>query len=271
VIYPAASSVHTVLVAVAGGAASLCVDGGSRSCVSGSDCLMSETCVGGFCTSIASGDLILVTDRDTGFTHGLLLHATSAPTSTSCGGVAGLTMTVAGVPSTLPVAGAPTGFPSSFVVGSLAMEARSRGYFVDSTAIDGEPGLVVDKDGLLSGIAADPATEPAAEGIEDLEVALGVDGLNGGAVNGVIASASGGAGDEWVGNNPSLTETWALPAPTGQKLLQIRLTVIGRTWTEIPGQAATRPAVEDRPVATAEDKFRRRPVTTTIAIREWMP
>jgi Type IV Pilus-assembly protein W len=122
------------------------------------------------------------------------------------------------------------------------------------------PLLMMDPDGPALG-SRDP--EPVAEGVEDLQIALGVD-LDG---NGGIDLENGAAGndDEWVFNHP---DDSAPPLITAAPYRAIRLTLTGRSVDETTAVATSlRPPAEDREGATVADVFRRRSLSTTIEIR----
>jgi len=121
-------------------------------------------------------------------------------------------------------------------------------------ATDGVPTMMMDPD---AGGAA--AVEPFAEGIEDLQVAIGVD-VNG---DGAITEVGAAAGDdEWQGN---MAGDAALSGP----IRAVRITVIARSTKPLAGPVAgfNRPAAEDRPADTALDKFRRRVLRQVVETR----
>ena len=125
----------------------------------------------------------------------------------------------------------------------------------------GAPVLMMDPDGTPGAVPL-PA-EAVAEGVEDLQIAVGVD-LNG---NGGIDPEVGGAGndDEWFYNHPDDLDP---PAVGTVPYRAIRLTVIART-TDDTSLAATslRPEVEDRAAATVPDVSRRRVLSTIVELR----
>ncbi len=105
--------------------------------------------------------------------------------------------------------------------------------------------------------------EAVAEGVEDLQIAIGVD-LNG---NGGIDAEDGAAGndDEWVYNHPDDSD----PPPVGTAPYRaIRLTVIARSTDEVTSVATPlRKGAEDRPDATTPDNSRRRTLSTIVELR----
>ena len=102
--------------------------------------------------------------------------------------------------------------------------------------------------------------EPFAEGVEDLQIAIGVDADGDGALTEVGLAAGD---DEWTHNRAGETQ----PAGT---VRAIRLTLISRaTAKRINATGQARPAAEDRAAATEPDGYRRRALTTTIEIRNF--
>jgi hypothetical protein len=112
--------------------------------------------------------------------------------------------------------------------------------------------LMVDPAGVASSNHLDfTKVMPAAEGVVDLQLAVGNDG-NG---DGIITESSGApAGDEWIGN--SWGET--IPAPpwnagnlaTPPQLRQVRVSMLFQTMNSYGGVAAPLPTFEDRPAAS---------------------
>jgi type II secretory pathway pseudopilin PulG len=166
-------------------------------------------------------------------------------------GVAALTIT----PPPVPPA-------STLFRGSIINRASLLSYRVDTTIIPGTPVLV-----LQDGAPLD-MTQPAqivAENIEDLQFALGVDGLFTGVSDGRIAETGKAPNDdEWINNYPGEVTPAVLPA--GSVVAALRITVIGRTATAGDQLAPGRPAAEDR-AAGGQDYFRRRVLTTQVALR----
>lgn len=146
----------------------------------------------------------------------------------------------------------------SFPRGSLAVRASATGYYVD-----GSQQLVAEEGG-----AARPnplplgAASPVAEHIADLQIAVGVDGLNGLPADGVLTENGAGANDdEWAFNVPGEL----LPA---QPPSALRITIVGRSATAdlAVSTGAGRPRIEDHE-AGAADGFRYRVLTTTVVPR----
>jgi hypothetical protein len=100
------------------------------------------------------------------------------------------TITLSGV-TTLPA----TYF--SISGGSYVMPAKVYSLFIDTTTDSRNPMLKLDPDGV-AGTTHDDA-EPLAEGVEDLQVAIGWDGKFGNTIDGYLLD-NGSATDEWLGN-----------------------------------------------------------------------
>lgn len=192
------------------------------------------------------GDQILVTDFVTG-------HLMTIQSINQAGPDWNLTL-LNGAPQAMCPAppAAFTYFPRATVL--RVQKAR---FFVSATA----PVLMMDPDGTPGPL---PLPEEAvAEGVEDLQIAIGVD-LDG---NGGIGVEGGAAGndDEWVYNHPDDSD----PPPIDTLPYRaIRLTVIARTADDTSNVATSlRPAAEDRAAATTPDVSRRRTLSTIVELR----
>jgi prepilin-type N-terminal cleavage/methylation domain-containing protein len=145
---------------------------------------------------------------------------------------------------------------TDFPTGSIVVRAQHAEFYVD--AVDGIPTLMMDPDGPAGTLDG----EPLAEGVEDFQVALGVDkdaNLSIGTENTGTADA-----DEWVGNHSGDT-----PYVVGTGTVRaVRITIVSRAPTPVQGTANTfaRPAAEDRAAGSA-DKYRRRVLHTTVEVR----
>lgn len=198
---------------------------------------------------LRQGDLLLLSD----FTDAVLYRLTQDPTAATFNGEAVTHLAV-----TPPLA-AP---PIPFLKGAKVFRARPLIYRLDTNLLEGLSVLTL-QDG-----APFITTEPpqiVAEHIEDLQVALGIDGLWGGIRDGVLQETGKAADDdEWVHNFPG--ETLPDPLPAGSFITAVRVTVVGRASQ--PGDQLTpgRPAVEDRP-AGPPDNFRRRLLSAQIYLR----
>ncbi len=108
---------------------------------------------------------------------------------------------------------------------------------------------------MASGQAGgDPALydwQPIAEGVEDMQIAVHLD----------TDDPPNGFGNIWV-NSRDLT------ANETSRVRAVRLSLVFRSTSEIPGwNQGRRPALEDRPAASATDGYVRRTFTTIIKLR----
>lgn len=141
---------------------------------------------------------------------------------------------------------------SGYDAGSLVIRAQHAIFWVDTTTNT----LMMNATGDVTQNAT--ASEPLAEGIEDLQVALGIDSDG----NGVITDGGvGSTTDEWQGNatgDAVLTGT----------LRAVRLSIVARELTGLP-QVTTpfsRPTLEDH-TGGAADNYPRRVLQSTIEVR----
>lgn len=140
-----------------------------------------------------------------------------------------------------------------YSAGSLVIRGQHSVFSIG--AVDGIPTLMMDPD------ATGPAPpEPLAEGIEDMQIVLGIDGNN----DGMLGPESGAAGndDEWQGNHPA-------DNPLLGTIRAVRITLVARTTSGLIGNAAPffRPAAEDHSAGSGGDKFRRRILRSTVEVR----
>lgn len=156
------------------------------------------------------------------------------------------------LPNQLTVDAHTCGVAPSYPAGSLVLRAARVTFQIED--LDGVPTLMMDPDA-----EGNLPTEPFAEGVEDLQIAVGVDANN----DGSIAEVGLAAGDdEWSYNFTG--ETGALPAGA---VRAIRVSLVARTATAFTGQAVfNRPAIENR-AAGGADQFRRRVLTSIVEIR----
>jgi hypothetical protein len=184
-------------------------------------------------SQLAVGDYVVISDTNQG--HLVKITAISANTLTlaaQCGGIS------------LPSGG--------YAAGSLVIRAQHATFTID--AVDGIPTLMMDPD------AGGPQTpQPLAEGVEDMQIALGVD------VNGDLSISEVGTlanDDEWQGNvNGDNTLTGTLRA--------VRVSLVARTTSGLVGNLNpyNRPPVEDHAAGGTFDQFRRRVLKTIVEIR----
>jgi prepilin-type N-terminal cleavage/methylation domain-containing protein len=148
-----------------------------------------------------------------------------------------------------------TGGTPGFPAGTTVIRAQHAHFFIaDLGDGSGVPALWMDPD---AGGALEP--EPVAEGIEDMQIAVGID-ANG--TNGI--EEAGTTTDEWRFNVAGDT------APAANEIIRAaRITLVSRTGALVGGQAATyyRPAAEDHIAATAPDTYRRRVLRTLVELR----
>ena len=189
-------------------------------------------------TSIATGDSLVLTDGNIGRLVRL--------EQLSSAGQA----TIASPESTCSWIPMPT-----FAPGTLVVRARVARFYVEPQ--NNVPYLMMDPDG-----EGPAAAEPLAEGIEDLQIAIGVD-LDG---DGEIEEFGNAPDDdEWFYN---VAGDAAPPAITNGQWRAARVTVVARDARAAHASiGSTRPAAEDRAAATAGDVYRRRVLTTMAEIR----
>jgi hypothetical protein len=163
-----------------------------------------------------------------------------------------------GLPSSTLQVSAPTNpLPQSYPAGSWVFRLRAVSYFIDASTFGADdPLLMFDPDG-----AGPQPAQPLAEGIEDLQIALGFD-LDG---DGAIRSVGAAPGDdEWIYNVAGET------APANLSLLRaVRVTLVARTVLAGSGTRGQRPAAEDHPGAAQSDAYPRRLLRSEIAVRNF--
>lgn len=195
-------------------------------------------------SGLKAGDQIMVTDFDN---RGHLMAITDV---TDNGG--DYTLSLASAPTSM-CSPAPAAF--SYPVLSTVIRAQVAEFAIDDSG--DVPVLTMDRDGAG---AADP--EPVAEGIEDLQFAIGID-ENG---DGEVSADQPSGVDEWFYNheddaNPAL-------AITARPYRALRITVVARSIDETTARATSiRPKAEDHDGATQPDVFRRRSLSTRVEIR----
>lgn len=194
----------------------------------------SEFAVGDYLliTNLDQGDLVQITDlTDNG--SDWTVETNPAPSSV-CPGVV---------------------FPAGgYQSGNLVIRARLARFFVQP--IDGIPTLMMDPDGA----AGPEAAEPLAAGIEDFQVAVGVDSDADGTV---LDSTS--SGDEWYYNAAGDVDP---PAMATTPWRAVRISIVARSLAETTIYATNlRPALEDHPIAATPDIYRRRSLSATIEVR----
>jgi prepilin-type N-terminal cleavage/methylation domain-containing protein len=122
-------------------------------------------------------------------------------------------------------------------------------------------GLVLMMD-LYDGANGASNQQPLAEGVEDLQIALGVDSN----ADGLIGAENAGTanGDEWVFNNAGDT------APvTVANLKSVRVTLVAKSTGAERGTFPLRPAAEDHTGGTVADGYFRRTIRSEVAVRNF--
>ncbi len=142
-------------------------------------------------------------------------------------------------------------FPGGvYPIGTLAIRAQALRFYIDPNFDGLGPMLMME--------TPDGVQEPIAEGVEDMQIALGREDEI--PSDGLQDVGAGVGDDDWIFNFPGETDTLA-----DLRAVRITLTVRGRkklTGAPLPG----RPAVEDR-AAGVGDNYRRRTLTSIIEIR----
>jgi prepilin-type N-terminal cleavage/methylation domain-containing protein len=186
-------------------------------------------------TGLVAGDLVLVTDFDTGH----ILRLSSDPSASG---------SYYNLDFDTPSCGASYVYPE----GSLLVRAKVARFYIED--LDGVPTLYMDPDDT-----GPEAAEPLAEGVEDFQVAVGVDFNGDGSVTDTQDTL-----DEWYGNAQGDEPA---PAVTTLPWRALRMTLVARTLVEdARGDWSERPALENRDGGEM-DGFRRRMVSTIVEIR----
>jgi prepilin-type N-terminal cleavage/methylation domain-containing protein len=188
-------------------------------------------------SQFAAGDYILVTN----YAQGHLVRIDSIPDSD--------TLNLDTASCSLTVAFPSGGYPS----GSLVVRVLRARFYIDT--LDAVPTLFMDADAEGTRFTG----EPLAEGIEDMQVELGVDPDS----NGITENGAGANDDEWIGNHATDS------APVGTELIRaVRLTLVARGQTPLQGVAQTyRPAAANHPAATSADNYNRRVLHSVVEVR----
>ena len=186
-------------------------------------------------SQISVGDTLLITD----FATGHLVQVTGKPSA----GVLNLAaQTCSTATMALPAGG--------YGAGSLVIRALRARFYIGT--LDGVPTLFMDPDA-----GGSQAAEPLAEGVEDMQIAFGVDATT----NGLTEVGTVANDDEWQGN---VSGDMALAG----SIRAVRITLTARALSPVSGTAGyVQPAAEDRAAGTATDNFRRRLLTSTIEVR----
>lgn len=198
--------------------------------------------------NFAVGDYALLTN----FTDSILYRVSSTGNTV----VSGVSARALGVSP-------PASFPATtFPAGSLLMKASVLRYSVGLGTAVGMPtrSVLLVEDGAPLG--ATTATSMAAEDVIDMQIAMGIDGINGQAADGQLVEVGAAANDdEWVYNIAGDT----LPA-SPYTLRALRITLVGRSSSEGQQLGNGRPRAEDRAAGSA-DRFRWRLQREVVMIR----
>jgi hypothetical protein len=195
-------------------------------------------------SQLVAGDYVIVTD----FTNGMLVNIAS-----KAGNVLTLGTKCSASSSLIwPVSG-------NFPLGSVVVRAQHAHFKIQT--VNSQPTLTMDPDGDAANGGGALPYEPLAEGIEDMQIAVGVDAD---AANGISVIGAGAADDEWHYNYAGE----AGPA-AGKAIRAVRVTLIARTTTALFGNTTAfyyRPAAEDH-AAGASDNYRRRVLRSIVEMR----
>lgn len=215
-----------------------------------------------------TGDYVVVSNVDHGFIAEVSVDSATQFTLQKVpdGGVCGYARAP---PSANPLDNTPFPLAPGIPAGAIVVRAGIAHFFVcpgPSAKCTGGatelPTLYMDMDGDGNDAAM---LQPVALGIEDMQIAVGIDDDG----NGVIDEAGAGPNDDdWTYNVAGDTLP-ALPPQLNPFFINaLRITLVARSITEQSAEnnATDRPAAEDR-AAGAPDVFRRRVVTSMIEIR----
>jgi prepilin-type N-terminal cleavage/methylation domain-containing protein len=194
-------------------------------------------------TGFAANDWIEITD----YTNALLFKQ-----STSTPGTTQLTPTTAINYGTIA---------STYAPGALAFKVRHVTYAINSTMYAGSGVTTENGAALTMDLNDGNGPQPLAEGIEDLQVALGFDNNANGSITDDLGAAANG--DEWVYNNASDT-----PPASLANLKVLRITLVAKSTSQEQGPSTPRPAAEDHSAGTADGYFRRT-VRSLITVRNF--
>ena len=203
-------------------------------------------------SQLAAGDYLLVSNLN----YGHLVKIASKNANT---------LTLATMCATNQVA-------QTYPVGSLVIRAQHATFTIGVDAQDAVPTLMMDPDsdgkewdGTAAPCQANASApaEPLAEGVEDLQVAFGIDS----GTDGVFEQGAGANDDEWIPNVSGEMLPTPLTSFTGT-LRAVRVTLIARAEQSLIGAVSLfgRPAAEDH-AAGAADAFRRRVLRTIVEVR----
>jgi hypothetical protein len=192
-----------------------------------------------------SGDLVQLCD----LTNGVLvkLNGTSATTLTSTGtNVGPVGITFSAPPSSAYV------FKSRHVTYSVAPTQFS----------NGASGTIANGSALMLDLNDGNGPQPLAEGVEDLQIALGID--NNPADHIITEHGLAANDDEWIYNVAGEADPVSLTA-----LRAVRITIVAKATAGEPGFFPVRPAAENHAAGTVHDGFFRRVIRSEVAVRNF--
>jgi len=184
---------------------------------------------------IAVNDFVVVTDNNTG----LFVKVTGVA-------VGSLTFASCATTTNMPAGG--------FASGALVIRALHATFSIG--AMNGIPSLLMASDPYNTAVL-----EPLADGVEDMQIALGIDSSG----DDQIAEAGSAANDDEWQNNVAGDSALA------GNLRAVRITMVARAAkaNSTGSTPFVRPKAEDRAVGTVPDQFRRRVLQSTIEVRNY--
>jgi prepilin-type N-terminal cleavage/methylation domain-containing protein len=144
-----------------------------------------------------------------------------------------------------------TAFPvGGYPAGSLLVRAQRAKFTIET--LDGIPTLTIHANGATAG-------EPVAEGVEDLQVAIGIDANND---DTLTDGGLGSTTDEWTGN----ASGDVLPAGA---IRAVQVALVARDTKELSGVASFYEPADalNHSGSTTADHYRRRMLSSTVEIR----
>ena len=182
-------------------------------------------------SNISIGDQLLITD----LANGEIVKVLTVTTTTAPAGTITITPSSCGA------------FTATYPALSLVLRVERAHFFIDTTNT-----YNFGSDALMMDLTYDstPSPEPLAEGVEDMQISLGLDSTN-----------SFGQVDTWEYSSGTGVASGTLRAA--------RITFVVKNKQELPGTATPfhRPAVEDHSASTTFDAYPRRILSSTVELR----